>query len=446
LYSNGIGSVNFCARCFNADKESDKITIYDETDAQQVIRKANFKRIKNNFMPPEQFVNCMLCGRTMHKICVLYVCNQDDDEQFFCNNCNDGVSVPTYNASELSHTNLSHHIENRVNSMLNEKKINCSPITVRNIFSVIKTTTILPHTANWLSLNGYSPVQYQYRAKGIFAFQQHEGADVCIFGMYVQEYTDCPAPNKNCVYINYLDSVNFFKPRNARTEVYQEIMLAYLQHVKALGFKSVHLWSCPPKVGMDYIFYRHPIDQKYPTQSKLNKWYNQLFDIAVERGILSTHCDLLTEVNSRNFNRMQKIRYFEGDFVPEAIEYCVRKNNSNLTEDELLSKIKAVLKKHTHNFFVGTMEGTTVDVIDTDPLKCCNILNDRSELLQYAFNHSLEFSSIRRAKFSTLSILAILFDAESTYICKMCNQLSDFAYQCQECKERTRYEQNYSNI
>ncbi len=52
--------------------------------------------------------------------------------------------------------------------------------------------------------------------------QEHDGIDVIIFGIFVQEYgSDCPPPNHRTVYLSYIDSVKYFEPPELRTTVYQ---------------------------------------------------------------------------------------------------------------------------------------------------------------------------------------------------------------------------------
>ena len=71
-----------------------------------------------------------------------------------------------------------------------------------------------------------------------------------------QEYgPSCPEPNRNRVYISYLDSVRYFDPSPAsapgsepaghRSTVYHSMLVAYLQWTRMLGFKHVHIWVEP---------------------------------------------------------------------------------------------------------------------------------------------------------------------------------------------------------
>lgn len=135
------------------------------------------------------------------------------------------------------------------------------------------------------------PAHFPYKQKVILLFQRIEGVDVLLFIVYVQvcchafcqsgsvpswgdvrqmcyfgqcarellsalqEYgEDAPAPNKNTVYLSYLDSVRYFQPEGKdsggvqalRTHVYHEVLLAYMQQAVKLGMNAMYIWSCPP--------------------------------------------------------------------------------------------------------------------------------------------------------------------------------------------------------
>lgn len=55
------------------------------------------------------------------------------------------------------------------------------------------------------------------------------------------------------------------------------------------SFMYVHIWACPPAEGDDYIFHRHPTDQKIPKPKRLQDWYRRLLDRAVSEGAIADY-------------------------------------------------------------------------------------------------------------------------------------------------------------
>ena len=91
---------------------------------------------------------------------------------------------------------------------------------------------------------GY-PSQLTFRSKALTLWQNLGGADVLLYCVYVQEFgDDCGEPNSRTAYLSYLDSVKYLEPPVLRTDVYKEVLVAYLEDLKARGYNQITLWSC----------------------------------------------------------------------------------------------------------------------------------------------------------------------------------------------------------
>ena len=110
------------------------------------------------------------------------------------------------------------------------------------------------------------------------------------FIMCVSEYWHgCGhTPTKGCVCIDFVDSA---KCRRAwiddhdelhSSDVYVEIMASYLEFMQKAGFKTAHIWPCPPVLNQAYLF-----TSKFQLNAKdeagLIELYNKVFRVCRER-------------------------------------------------------------------------------------------------------------------------------------------------------------------
>jgi hypothetical protein len=148
------------------------------------------------------------------------------------------------------------------------------------------------------------PTNIPYTQKCILLFQETDGVDVCLFCLYVQEFdSNCPPPNNSCIYIAYIDSIDYFRPMEARTLVYHEIVIGYLCWAQARGFRCGHIWACPPQRGDNFIFWCHPSHQRTPSRGRLTAWYNSMLARAKKIGVLSDVSNLWDEYFSAYMTR-----------------------------------------------------------------------------------------------------------------------------------------------
>jgi len=353
-YIGGNNQYYWCNQCFNELKEAEPIEIMD-----MKIKKSELKRKKNDEVHEESWVECEVCNRWIHQICALFnsrlnTNNKEHTKKYHCPQClivksEDGSNAKhqpmpkPLMAEDLPRTKLSQWLEYHVRKKVKERRDACmegnveasgfsaeagmladvaNHITIRQVTAMDQKVEV---RERMLKRYKNYPSEFPYRCKCIVVFQNLDGVDVLLFALYVYEHgPDNEAPNKRVVYISYLDSVHFMRPRKFRTFVYHEILISYLDYARKKGFSTVHIWACPPLKGDDYIFYAKPKDQKTPRDDRLRQWYIDMLTECQRRGI----CGLVTNMYDRYFsgktNNATVLPYLEGDYFPGEAENIIK--------------------------------------------------------------------------------------------------------------------------
>ncbi|KAK9399888.1 hypothetical protein NXF25_012907 [Crotalus adamanteus] len=490
---------HFCEKCFN-EIQGESVSLGDDpSQPQTTINKDQFSKRKNDTLDPEQFVECIECGRKMHQICVLH--NEIIwPSGFVCDGClkKSGRTrrENKFSARRLPTTRLGSFLENRVNEFLRRQNHpESGEVIVRVVHTSEKTVEVKPGMKARFVDSGEMAEQFPYRTKALFAFEEIDGVDLCFFGMHVQEYgSDCPQPNQRRVYISYLDSVHFFRPKCLRTAVYHEILIGYLEYVKKLGYTTGHIWACPPSEGDDYIFHCHPPDQKIPKPKRLQEWYKKMLDKSVSERIVHDYKDIFKQATEDRLTSAKELPYFEGDFWPNVLEESIKeleqeeeerkreentsnestdvskgdsknakkknnkktsKNKSSLSRgnkkkpgmpnvsNDLSQKLYATMEKHKEVFFVirliaGPQANSLPPITEPDPLIPCDLMDGRDAFLTLARDKHLEFSSLRRAMWSTMCMLVELHTQSQdrfVYTCNECKHHVETRWHCTVCED-----------
>jgi len=117
-----------------------------------------------------------------------------------------------------------------------------------------------------------------YFERAIFFSQRQNPQDkpVFFFAMYVQEFEkDCGIRrNDGRVYISYLDSTAHYKRlADEMVSIKRLIVVSYMEYVAALGFHSVHIWSCAPSDDQGYYIFPCGKRDRILADEELAAWY-----------------------------------------------------------------------------------------------------------------------------------------------------------------------------
>lgn len=290
-------------------------------------RKRYLVKKKNDLTIPESWIQCSQCHKFIHASCGLIHIRQSS-QSYVCPHCllntpRRSLSTPC-SARDLQETKLTQFIKEQL-----DKRICTEYLKYMNDHHQTPSMKDMEHIQQSLFVRLLSNVHLQsqvkdciiplyqgkeqeslsipYTSKCIALFQNVDGYDVLLFVLYVYEYgTDpvIPLANQRTVYISYLDSIHYMKPRYIRTPLYHEILQAYMLYCKQHGYIRTHIWACPPSRGDDYIFTHHPREQRTPNANRLITWYKDMLYEGKKRGVLfdiRSQLDTLLEVNT-SFN------------------------------------------------------------------------------------------------------------------------------------------------
>lgn len=351
-YVGGNNQYHWCHQCFGDLKENQLLELADVS-----IRKEQLIKKKNDETHEESWVQCDRCERWVHQICALFNTRQNKDQrsEFACPRCTIEerkktgrleATSSTPMAEDLQRTKLSEFVESHVRNKMEEhlqelaeekvQKDGMSmeeakasvtmggAITIRQVTSMDRKLEVRERMKKRYAFKNY-PDEFTYRCKCFVVFQNLDGVDVILFGLYVYEHDEKnPAPNNRTVYVSYLDSVHYMRPRSMRTFIYHEILISYLDYVRRRGFSTAHIWACPPLKGDDYILYAKPEDQKTPKDDRLRQWYIDMLVDCQKRGVVGKLTNMYDLYFSSKGNDATAVPYMEGDYFPAEVENIIK--------------------------------------------------------------------------------------------------------------------------
>jgi len=237
------------------------------------------------------------------------------------------------------------------------KGISPDKLRVRMVSNVKRTMQMTPVMVERYGVNG--PFPYMARTM-LVTTETEDGNDIIFLGLVVNEFgPDCPEPNRNKVYLAYVDSVQLYHKSSCdmfgeavhchslcsdpdgcndeRKRIVRALLMGYLDSARRRGYKSTYIWSMPPQDGNhEYMFHMRPTHQHIPTAHQLESWYQRLLSATQAAGIITmfeSNCNDDRRLPDSLFTRKgeRSLRFapqFPGGMMRQALDAVMREEET----------------------------------------------------------------------------------------------------------------------
>ena len=451
-------SKSICEKCYSAIQDSDV--------------KASFFECKCGKPLKETWIKCSSCSFWTHKKCTLFHERYSRfNGHFTCLHCrldpnSSNISTETvspYAAESLPSCDLSQHIERGIRQCLSTvadsdasvEKTSLNSFSVRVLSNESITYIVGKETTKRIP---QIPKAFPLKRKCLALFCKIEGVDVLVFCVFVDEYDQTgPKQNSGRIFLTFLESIPFLKERSYRMTIYSTFLIEYFRYMKEIGFRSIHIWACPPPQNQSLFNCPSTLFNGL-TNETLYNWFSNILNKAKEENVVvdfeTLHDEVFGSMNGSDISDVFEtslVPILEHDYLSGQIEELCSISIPDSLNDSMARKIENMLKSsgkyllvahlqnfNDSNFEIGSSTENNVqasaqsdDTSDLGSAKLSfaslsdipdhndsnnnsesigvNIFSSRQHFLNFCQRHSLQFNDLRQAKYSSISVRDYFF-------------------------------------
>ncbi|KAF1749644.1 hypothetical protein GCK72_026112 [Caenorhabditis remanei] len=380
----------FCPAHYNQDKNQTSVKTKDGYECL----KENFVKKVNNEVESEKIVECDKCKKFWHEAC-RYSSESANQSNCDCSNVEIGFKY-------MPLTHFSNYLENKIMDIKGAFGLHVRVIRIKR-----ETVRIGEHAMRKIYKSAKGPY-VSYTKKKVMVFQKQDKAYVNFMTFTVKKF------DHGWTVLNYLDSVQYLEtdPLNLRSMIYKQVIYAYFDYAKSIGFHYAHIWANAPEKDGDFFFNVHPESQRWLEQYWLQKWY---WDMLVSGALSLDIWTFGTEIDFSSAETLEELHQsliFSSYWMSVLEEILSEESNKRID----VKKLKKVLSdRHKQNegslFYIDLIRKPweqKLEIHDQDEEMKCSIAESREKWLNCQFENNLQFGTKRRAIHASTRLIQLV--------------------------------------